>query len=59
MTEDKTAREAVEHVDRNAKPGNHPTAGPHAKPHLIDKDKTPGTGSLPDPDAKEADAGPD
>jgi hypothetical protein len=59
MADDKTAQEAVEHVDTQKKAGNHPAAGPHAKPHLTDKDKTPGTGSLPDPDAKEADAGPD
>ena len=24
-----------------------PPAGPHAKPHLIDKEKTPGAGALP------------
>ncbi len=59
MANDKTAQEAIEHVEKNLKPGKHPAAGPHAKPHLTDKDKTPGTGSLPDPDAKEADAGPD
>jgi len=27
-----------------------PAPGPHARPELIDKDKTPGTGMLPDPD---------
>ncbi|WP_127090901.1 hypothetical protein [Aquabacter cavernae] len=26
-----------------------PAAGPHAAPHLTDPEKTPGTGSLPDP----------
>lgn len=26
-----------------------PAAGPHAKPHLTDPDRTPGTGALPDP----------
>lgn len=25
-------------------------AGPHAKPELIDENKTPGSGMLPDPD---------
>jgi hypothetical protein len=28
-------------------------AGPHAKPELTDKDKTPGSGVLPDDDHKE------
>lgn len=27
-----------------------PAAGPHAKPHLTDPEKTPGAGALPDPD---------
>jgi len=26
-----------------------PAAGPHAKPHLTDPDKTPGAGALPEP----------
>ncbi|MGJ5175684.1 hypothetical protein ACQR16_02700 [Bradyrhizobium oligotrophicum] len=26
-----------------------PAAGPHARPELTDKDKTPGTGILPEP----------
>lgn len=26
-----------------------PAAGPHAKPHLTDPDKTPGAGTLADP----------
>lgn len=25
-----------------------PAAGPHAKPHLTDEEKTPGAGTLPD-----------
>jgi hypothetical protein len=29
-----------------------PAAGPHARPGLIDKDKTPGTGMLPEPDER-------
>lgn len=28
---------------------DYPAAGPHAKPHLTDPDRTPGTGALPDP----------
>ncbi|SMF02551.1 hypothetical protein QTA58_16405 [Neorhizobium sp. CSC1952] len=58
MAEDKKAREAVEHAGKTGG-ASRPPAGPHAKEHLIDRDKTPGTGSLPEPDAKEADAGPD
>jgi hypothetical protein len=27
-----------------------PAAGPYAKPHLTDPEKTPGAGALPDPD---------
>ena len=59
MAEDKKAQEAVEHVGKPGDAAKHPAAGPHAKPHLTDKEKTPGTGSLPEPDATEADAGPD
>ena len=33
--------------------------GPHARADLTDTDKTPGTGSLPDPSKHEADIGPD
>jgi hypothetical protein len=33
-----------------------PPAGPHAKPELIDKDKTPGSGVLPDADPTQTDA---
>lgn len=36
-----------------------PAAGPHAKKSLTDKEKTPGTGSLPDPEQPGADVGPD
>lgn len=36
-----------------------PPAGPHDKEELIDREKTPGTGSLPDPGQTEADVGPD
>ena len=40
-----------------------PPAGPHAKERLTDREKTPGTGALPDPVQEggqpEADVGPD
>jgi hypothetical protein len=41
-------------MDRGPKPDQEPPlAGPHAKPELTDKDKTAGTGMLPEPDEKE------
>jgi hypothetical protein len=40
-------------------PSTMPPAGPHARPDLIDNEKTPGTGSLPDPQGGEADVGSD
>ena len=40
-------------------PQDIPPAGPHAKPELIDKSKTPGSGALPDDKTPEADVGPD
>jgi hypothetical protein len=39
--------------DRQPKPEQQPLAGPHAKPELTDKDKTAGTGMLPEPDEKD------
>lgn len=36
-----------------------PPAGPHAKEELIDREKTPGTGALPEKGQPEADVGPD
>ena len=36
-----------------------PPAGPHAQERLTDRDKTPGTGALPEKDQPEADVGPD
>jgi hypothetical protein len=36
-----------------------PAGGPHAKEHLTDHDKTPGTGSLPAKGSKDTDAGPE
>ncbi len=42
--------------DRRPKPDREPPlAGPHAKPELTDKDKTAGTGMLPEPDETEKD----
>jgi hypothetical protein len=43
------------------RPEKTPPAGPHAKERLTDRDKTPGTGALPDPVQErqpEADVGP-
>ena len=48
-------------TDDTSKPqteGN-PPAGPHAREDLIDNEKTPGTGALPDPQGGEADIGSD
>ena len=36
-----------------------PPAGPHAKEKLTDREKTPGTGALPEKGQQEADVGPD
>lgn len=39
-------------LDKQPKPDQKlPPAGPHANPEQTDKDKTPGSGVLPDPDA--------
>ena len=59
MAEDKDARDAVERGSTYAGAGRHPAAGPHAKDHLTDHDKTPGTGSLPAKDSKDTDYGPE
>ncbi|MCB1448464.1 MAG: hypothetical protein KDJ87_22485 [Rhizobiaceae bacterium] len=49
-----------EPADKDRKSGKDlPPAGPHARESLTDYDKTPGTGSLPGKDRKEADVGPD
>jgi hypothetical protein len=57
MAEDKNAQDAVENVETSATAKPAPAAGPHAKKELTDMDKTPGTGSLPDPATDETDAG--
>ena len=41
------------------KPEKTPPAGPHAKEGLTDREKTPGTGALPEKGQPEADVGPD
>jgi hypothetical protein len=33
-----------------------PPAGPHAKPELTDKEKTPASGVMPEPDDKQIEA---
>lgn len=49
MSKDKLAQEAIEETGKEVPAASHnPAAGPHAKQHLMDKSKTPGTGSLPD-----------
>ena len=55
---------AQEDVEKST-PSNTPAAGPHARKDLVDDEKTPGTGSLPENDTakaedqNEADVGPD
>lgn len=45
-----TDRPKDEPADPGEKPAAPPPAGPHADPDLTDPDKTPGAGTLPDPD---------
>jgi hypothetical protein len=45
--------------DLTEKPEKTPPAGPHAKERLTDREKTPGTGALPEKGQPEADVGPD
>jgi hypothetical protein len=59
MAEDKDARDSVEKGSRQGGTSENPVAGPHAKDHLTDNEKTPGTGALPDSEGKEADIGSD
>ena len=57
---DQSAQDAVEHREATSPNGGDDNpAGPHAADRLTDPQKTPGTGSLPDESAKEADVGPD
>lgn len=49
MNKDKSAQEAIEDTGKKAPIAPEgPPAGPHAKQHLMDKSKTPGTGFSPD-----------
>ena len=57
MAEDKQAQQSVENVDTSTHAANKPAAGPHAREDLTDKDKTPGTGALPEANSKDTDAG--
>ncbi|MCM2439873.1 hypothetical protein HGO34_09095 [Agrobacterium vitis] len=68
MHKDAKARNAVEHTEKpipaGTKSGNtgqaadNLPAGPHSKEHLIDRDKTPGSGTLPgEQDGPNVDAG--
>ena len=60
MSDDKKAQDAVESREEpNRRAEGDKSAGPHAKEHLTDREKTPGSGSLPDDAGKEADVGPD
>lgn len=49
---DPNDRNTPKHNDDKPSP-----AGPHDRPDLTDADKTPGTGSLPEPKGDDADAG--
>jgi hypothetical protein len=57
MAEDKQAQQAVEDVDTSTTSAKKPAAGPHAREDLTDRNKTPGTGALPEADSKDTDAG--
>lgn len=46
-------------LERERREKDMPAAGPHARKELTDPMKTPGTGSLPEPGATKADAGPE
>ncbi|WJH40558.1 hypothetical protein N7E02_08050 [Aliirhizobium terrae] len=64
MANDKSAQETIERGSgdsyrRQRSDGSTPAGGPHAKEHLTDHDKTPGTGSLPAKGSKDTDAGPE
>lgn len=44
-------------AEKPSTPDEIPAAGPHAKPELMDDEKTPGTGALPDTEGGEVDPG--
>ena len=58
MTQDPRPGEPDNKPDQNSAESL-PPAGPHAREDLIDNEKTPGTGALPDKDGGEADVGSD
>lgn len=58
MNKDKKAQRAIEQTGKKeAENSEHPSAGPHAKEHLIDKSKTPGAGALPNNNETEVSPG--
>jgi hypothetical protein len=59
MNNDKKAQEAIEERNTSGTQTEGKPAGPHAKERLTDRDKTPGSGSLPESGGREADVGPD
>ncbi|CAD7050762.1 hypothetical protein REJC140_01681 [Pseudorhizobium endolithicum] len=59
MGEDRNAQEAVEQRQREAADKAGQPEGPHAQERLTDREKTPGSGALPDDSTREADVGPD
>jgi hypothetical protein len=59
MAEDKQAQQAVENIDTSTILTDKPAAGPHAREDLTDREKTPGTGALPDANGEDADVGSD
>ena len=49
MNKDTKAQQAIEETGKKpVEDDENPAAGPHAKKHLTDESKTPGTGALPD-----------
>lgn len=52
-------KEDQEKPERGIQRDRVPAEGPHAREDLIDREKTPGTGSLPGPNGEESDVGPD
>jgi hypothetical protein len=56
MAEGKRRMEPERRAPRQPPSERMPPAGPHAKPELTDKDKTPRSGMLPEADQKEIEA---
>jgi hypothetical protein len=55
-TQRKTADVNARRPSQPAPKSKMPPAGPHAKPELTDKEKTPSSGVLPEPDDKQTEA---